>query len=405
MTTAPSTAAVPDAAVAGGPRDDGGGLLRRFWFPLAAVLALILVTGLTLLVDRPPSSLPLAPDNPRPAGARAVAEILRREGVQIAFRRTLAGTLAATPPDGTILVTHPALLSEEHWRELAESEVDLVVTDVAYADLHPLTAAVETTGGGGDDPREPHCDDPDARAAGRLSTGSGDVRALVDEVVVCFPPAGTGSRAPADDGAAEEGATGAYVVVPDGSRVIRILADSRPLTNEGLDEAGNAALALRVLGRSEHLTWFLPTASQAVTGPGGAVLPPAAGIVAGWGLLVLLVTVLWQGRRLGPVVVEPLPVVVRPAETVLGRARLYRRARAHAHAAAALRAGSAVRLARRIGIPEAAGPDGLVVGIARATGRSRADVAALLYGPPPHDDAALRRLIDALDALESEVRA
>ena len=44
--------------------------------------------------------------------------------------------------------------------------------------------------------------------------------------------------------------------------------------------------------------------------------------------LVALLIVLWRARRLGPPVTEPLPVEVRAAETVLGRARLYQRARA-----------------------------------------------------------------------------
>ena len=49
---------------------------------------------------------------------------------------------------------------------------------------------------------------------------------------------------------------------------------------------------------------------------------------------------LWQARRLGPVVAERLPVVVRAAETVEGRGRLYRARRARDRAAAALRAAS-----------------------------------------------------------------
>ena len=50
--------------------------------------------------------------------------------------------------------------------------------------------------------------------------------------------------------------------------------------------------------------------------------------------------VLWRARRLGPVVTEPLPVVVRSAEVVEGHGRLYSRAGARDRAAAALRAGT-----------------------------------------------------------------
>lgn len=397
---APTTAAAGSTGAAGAPegplRSPRGSGTRRWWWPVSVGLALLLVAVLTVVVNRPPSSLPLAPDNPSPGGSKAAAQILASQGVEIAFRRTVAGAVSATPPGGTILVTHPALLTAEHWAALERSSADLVVTDVAHADLRPLTDALEATGEGGDEPREAACADPDARAAGRLASGSGDVRAAGDGVVVCFPP----NEGPA----AGEPGLGGYAVVTQDERTIRVLANSRPLTNAGLADAGNAALVLRVLGRSEHLTWFLPSPTDAVSDATGSVLPPGAGAVAAWGLLVAAVLALWRGRRLGRVVVEPLPVVVPPAETTLGRARLYRRARAHGHAAAALRAGAASRLALRIGVPESAEPPALVLAVARATGRPTTDVGALLYGPPPEDDTALLGLVRALDALESEVR-
>src|SRR5690606_41722785 len=56
-------------------------------------------------------------------------------------------------------------------------------------------------------------------------------------------------------------------------------------------------------------------------------------------ILIVVVVLLawWQGRRLGPLVTEPLPVVVRASETVEGRGRLYRSRRARDRAAEALR--------------------------------------------------------------------
>jgi hypothetical protein len=104
---------------------------------------------------------------------------------------------------------------------------------------------------------------------------------------------------------------------------------------------------------------------------------------------------LWRARRLGPVVTEPLPVVVRAAETVEGRALLYRRAGAADHAGEALRQATRDRLGDLLGTPD------LVAEIARRTGRH--DTETLLYGPPPAGEAELVALADALDALENEV--
>ena len=51
-----------------------------------------------------------------------------------------------------------------------------------------------------------------------------------------------------------------------------------------------------------------------------------------------------RGRRLGPVVTEPLPVVVRASETTTSRARLYRRSRDRARMTAILRTATTTRL-------------------------------------------------------------
>ena len=113
---------------------------------------------------------------------------------------------------------------------------------------------------------------------------------------------------------------------------------------------------------------------------------------------------LWRARRLGPVVAEPLPVVVRAAETVEGRARLYRRSGSAGHAAAILRQATIDRLRPVLGLGAGAEPAAVAASIAARSGWSTAEVGALLYGPAPGDDASLVRLADELDRLTREVR-
>ena len=162
------------------------------------------------------------------------------------------------------------------------------------------------------------------------------------------------------------------------------------------------------LGAHDRLVWLVPDpfdtslADDGSTTP-GLSLPPWFGVVALQALVVLLVVVLWRGRRLGPLVTEDLPVIVRAAETTRGRGRLYRRAGARGHAAAGLRASAADRLAHRLGLPRSADAPTVVDAVARATGRPGDQVAQLLYGPPPADDAALLELARHLDRIESEV--
>ncbi|PRC53647.1 hypothetical protein C6A85_52785, partial [Mycobacterium sp. ITM-2017-0098] len=59
---------------------------------------------------------------------------------------------------------------------------------------------------------------------------------------------------------------------------------------------------------------------------------------------------LWRGRRVGPLVAEQLPVVVRASETVEGRGRLYRSRRARDVAAESLRTAARQRMLPRLGL-------------------------------------------------------
>jgi hypothetical protein len=120
--------------------------------------------------------------------------------------------------------------------------------------------------------------------------------------------------------------------------------------------------------------------------------------------LAVLVAMLWRGRRLGRLVSEPLPVVVRAVETTEGRARLYRRSRSPERAARTLRDAELTRLRDQLGLGRAGLPDDVVRLAAARSGRHPTDVAALLLGPLPTDDPGLVRLAADLDRLDREVR-
>jgi len=370
----------------------------RRWRWVIAVAALVGLVGVASVLPEPRTSgVALAPDNPAKGGARALAQILGRQGVDVTYVRTSGEASAAAKAGTTLLITNSFLLSEDQVHELARTKADLVlldpqpllldaVTDAAdVADVAPLSKPGE---------RDAQCADPDASAAGSILAAGAGYMATGSAATICFR--------------ATDGAAGAYLAVDDGGRRVVALGDPAVLTNATLASAGNAALAVRMLGHHRRLTWYVPSTADFGKAPaaGPAVsdlLPPWAGPVGLQLLLVALVAGLWRGRRLGRLVTEPLPVTVRAAETTRGRGRLYRRSRSYGHAAAALRAGVATRSAARIGLPRSAGSDVVIDALARATGRRAIDVAALLYGPPPTDDAGLEHLARGLDHLESEV--
>ena len=121
-------------------------------------------------------------------------------------------------------------------------------------------------------------------------------------------------------------------------------------------------------------------------------------------VVALLVAVIWRARRLGRLVPEPLPVVVRSVETTLGRARLYRRARARGRAAQVLRAAAVGRVAQRCNMSRTTDPLEVAAVAAARTRRPTVEITQLLVGPDPADDTALVSLARSLDALETEVR-
>ena len=120
--------------------------------------------------------------------------------------------------------------------------------------------------------------------------------------------------------------------------------------------------------------------------------------------LVVVLVALWKGRRIGPLVAEELPVVVRASETVEGRGRLYRSRRARDRAAQALRTRSTAADAApaRPGRGRRAAGGGASPWPS-ACGLTRTSVRAHLFGPPPATDADLVNLAHALDDIERQV--
>jgi hypothetical protein len=161
-----------------------------------------------------------------------------------------------------------------------------------------------------------------------------------------------------------------------------------------------------VLGHDRTLTWLVPDPARLPSaGPASLrdLLPPWLGWAGAQVAVALVLALVWRARRMGPLVGEPLPVVVRAGETLHGRARLYRRARAVDRAAATLRTAVLRRLAARLAVPPDAEPDAVAVRVAQATGRDLAEVRRVMTGPAPGDERALVELADALDVLERGV--
>jgi len=169
----------------------------------------------------------------------------------------------------------------------------------------------------------------------------------------------------------------------------------------------NYNMALNLL-RAPRVVWLVPG-----LGPPGAsggqktltqLIPLPVYLVVIQLCLAVVLAALWRARRLGPLVPERLPVVVRASETVEGHARLYQARRARDRAAAALRAAMLARTLPTLGLAPGAGPGEIVPALSARSAGGAARIEAMLFGPAPGDDASLVALAHDLDALEREVR-
>ncbi|MDV9178033.1 DUF4350 domain-containing protein, partial [Streptomyces sp. W16] len=329
-------------------------------------------------------------------------ELLGDRGVSTRVVSTLAQARATAGPDTTLLVAVPDLLTKPQQAGLhaafANSGSRTVLIAPGAPSLNRLAPKVTVDSGPSyDSPLSPDCSMPAAQRAGDAETGDYRYTTTATDADECYPSDGrpTLLRLPDTSGG------GDTVVI--GSPDI--------LFNKRLDKQGNASLALQLLGSRPHLVWYLPSLSDTSATDSGSQsffdLLPSGWL---WGTVQLFIAAalaaLWRARRLGPLVPERLPVAIRASETVEGRARLYRKANARDRAATALRSTTRTRLALLVGVPvsQAHAPEALLPALSAHLHGDGQTLHALLFGPPPSDDAALIALADQLDALEREVR-
>jgi hypothetical protein len=186
-------------------------------------------------------------------------------------------------------------------------------------------------------------------------------------------------------------------------RQITVLGAGTALQNDDVTRAGNAALVLGLLGEFETLVWYQPSPADLAVPTFADLTPAWVNPVAWLAVLVGLAAAFWRGRRLGPVVIENLPVVVKTTETMEGRARLYAREGSRLRALDALRVGTLRRLAEGLALGRAAGVDDIIIAVAGITGRDQRALRALLVDTEPADDRQLVQLSDRLLELERQV--
>ena len=395
---------------------------RRWRVPLA-LIGLIVIGGVVIALisslTAPRTSNPyLDPANSQLVGGHALADILSERGSTVVRVYAPSSALAALGrasgrdlrtsegttsggPRATLLITSPSLLTVRQLERLGRARADLFLVGPGRNALAVLAPDVELAASGMHYGQllQPRCDLAAARLAGSANVGGFAYR----------PPTGALGCYPRHGGPS-------VVRLTSAGRTVTIIGSGAALTNVMLGSNGNAALVLNLLGSHRSVVWLTPepSASHRVSALGG---PPSANssasptlipwsawlVVIELGVAVVLAA-LWRSRRLGPLIAERLPVVVRASETVEGHARMYRSRRARGTAAAALRDAMLSRVLPVVGLNRDATQDAVTDAIAARSRLKRQEIAEIVYGESPATDAELVRLARSLDELERQVR-
>lgn len=363
---------------------------RGLRWVLLALAAIVAVATVTTWLTAPRPGGRLDPASTSPDGVHALIKLLRDQGVTVIEADSIADVEREARQD-TLLVTAQTfhLFDDQLLQRLSELPGDrLLIAPIGKTreQLAPELSRDGTTEYGG---LTPDCDLREANRAGAVQLGVAESFTAAGSVPVtrCY-----------------EGAVARY---RDDGRTVTAVGSDEFVMNSRLAEEGNAALALNLAGTHSRMIWYAPQHSEGGESTGAASLTDLIPEQVTWMVLQLalgvLLLALWRGRRVGPLVAEQLPVVVRASETVEGRGRLYRSHRARDVAADSLRTSTRQRMLPRLGLGPTAPPTAVTQAVADRCAVDPQSVAHTLYGQPPATDADLVNLARALDDIERQV--
>jgi hypothetical protein len=377
--------------------------VRRWRLPALLAAGVLIAGGVIALLHQQPSPVRyLDPAGTGQSGGHALADLATERG-QVVVRTPVPDTTAqdkAGAGGGALeLITNPGQLTTAQLGQAARFDGDILLVDPNTAALRAITPGVGIAGHEFAAVVQPRCDLQAATLAGG---------AYVDGAVLATSAPGAQECYPAGD-------RHWLVRYESGGRTVTIIGSGTPLTNQYLANDGDAALGLNLLDGARRIVWVVPSAAAAAgtqgSGQGGqqsflSLVPWPVYLIAIQLCVAALLAAAWRARRLGPLVAERLPVVVRAAETAEGHGRLYHARRARDRAAQELRAAAAGRLSQLsgLGTGDGSGRDAAAGAVAARAGLPAAEVAALLHGPPPATDQDLVNLAADLDTLERKIR-
>ncbi|WP_006243907.1 DUF4350 domain-containing protein [Mycolicibacterium tusciae] len=356
---------------------------------LLSLVVIIAIATLTTYLTTPRLGGPMDPGSTARDGTHALVTLLREHGVDVVEAPDIAAVERAARP-GTLIAVLQTLepLDEDVLRRLGNLPGDRLLVAPTSKTREALAPHLSVAGSVPFGGSEPGCDLREAKRSGAVQLGVTDEYEPVDDfpITSCYG--------------------GALVRYTDDGRNVTVVGSSDFMTNTGLVAAGNAALAMNLAGTNPRVIWYAPQERQSEPDAGAQIsdlVPPTVRWIVIQLCLAIALVAVWRGRRLGPLVAERMPVVVRASETVEGRGRLYRSRRARDRAATALRTATLQRMLPRLGLSNNAEPPAIVSAVAQRCGAHPQTLAHTLFGAPPVSDDDLVNLARELDNIERQV--
>ncbi len=261
LTTPPHA---PDRHVDPDPASSTPSGRRRRWGAWVVVaLVAVLLAGLTAAVggQRGPATRELDPRSPSASGAEALVRVLEQRGTAVDVVRS-----ADRVGTGTVFVDDAdRALSAAVARRIARSAEHVVLVGGSGAVLEAFGLDVEpvATVGDGSAVGTTTCAVPEVAAARSVTADGTSYRVSGGDVERCVPT-----------GSGDAQGWGIVRATTDGGDVT-LLGTTNALRNDTITTAGNAGLALGLLGGSDRLTWYVPTPGSADAAPTlGDLAPP-----------------------------------------------------------------------------------------------------------------------------------
>jgi Domain of unknown function (DUF4350) len=361
---------------------------RTLGWVLLALVTVIVVAVVSAYLTAPRPGGRMDAESTGPDGAHALVTLLRDRGVDVVVAKNIDDVERAARPDSLLLVAETyRLVDNDVIARLAKVPSDRLLVE-PVSNVRKTLAPGIRIGSGATMGGEPRCDLPEAIKAGDVQFGVSDTYETVgdNEATKCYD--------------------GAVVRYRDGGRTVTVVGSADFMMNSDLPKQGNAALAMNLAGARPRLIWYVPERIEGEKTDASDIkhlIPDNARWVV-WQLwFVVLLAALWRGRRMGPLVAEKLPVIVRASETVEGRGRLYRSRRARDRAADALRTAALQRVLPRLGLGVNASAPAVVAAVAGRCDKPPEVLHHILFGSFPSTDDGLVTLARELDDIERQV--